>query len=424
MTKPIMLGVPVFREDQAMVEEALGSFLDPMVDVVVVDNGATPEAKAGITAFDGRVDVIRNESNIYCNPAWNQIVSERFLKSDAEILVVANADVVVAKGWAQALYARKLSFLQNKEIWFCSQTWDVEQARRGVDLPDPTETPYRTMGGFFFALPREAVPLVFPIPEPVLIWYGDNWIFETLERTGYRRVSLRDMLVWHAESVTQKRMPELGTVLHNDKTAWDHYLWHACRREADAISRGKPMDNIERQYISLRDVPHDINEHMPIIRCYAERCEHVTEFGVGRSSWALLHSRPKVMRSYDIFDRPALYSQTRSTDLVPFGTAAGVDIRVEHGNSLQIDIEPTDLLFIDTLHTYSQLKQELERHSVKVKRCIVMHDTETFGFVGEDGSQPGLVAAVDDFLSSHHEWSMRDRLKNNNGLTILERVSP
>ena len=69
MSIPIMLGVPVFREDKAMVEGAIRSFLDPLVDVVVIDNGASEEAKAGIETFRGTIEIVRNPTNIFVNPA-------------------------------------------------------------------------------------------------------------------------------------------------------------------------------------------------------------------------------------------------------------------------------------------------------------------------------------------------------------------
>ena len=114
--------------------------------------------------------------------------------------------------------------------------------------------------------------------------------------------------------------------------------------------------------------------------------------------------------------------QMGTHELVLLGRAAGVDTDFVVGNTLELEIEPTDLLFIDTLHTYQQLTQELDRHASKVAHYIVLHDTETYGQKGEDGSEPGLIGAVENFLAKDTGWVMRDRLKNNNGLTILKRL--
>jgi hypothetical protein len=57
------------------------------------------------------------------------------------------------------------------------------------------------------------------------------------------------------------------------------------------------------------------------------------------------------------------------------------DFRI--GDSREVTIIPTDMLFIDTLHTGEQLETELERHHDKVMRYIVLHDTTTFAMRGE-----------------------------------------
>ena len=413
-----MLGAPVFREDRAMVENAIRSFMDPLVDVIIIDNGSTDEAKAGIATFEDHIDVVCNPENIYVNPAWNQI-AERFLASQAEVLVVANSDLIAKPGWAETLFSRHRES-RAREFWFGRRTGD----QREVEVEAPRSHTTRESGapntrGGFFALTRAAVQLVFPLPAPPLIWYGDDWIFNILLRVGFRAVTLEDVVVWHAESVSQKRLPDLNSIVGQDRQQWDLHLGHRAQREADDIvRRGKGLDEIEARYLAYRDTPSDFNEHMPILRAYAERVNRVTEFGVGRSSWALLHARPKVLRCYDIGDD---IRRVGMSDLIELGTSIGVDASFTIGSSLTATIEPTDLLFIDTLHTYVQLWRELDRHASKVANYIILHDTETFGAKGEDGSQPGLVRAVDDFLAQDHEWRVRDRLKNNNGLTILER---
>ena len=89
-------------------------------------------------------------------------------------------------------------------------------------------------------------------------------------------------------------------------------------------------------------------------------------------------------------------------------------------NVLDVEIEPTDLLFIDSYHTYEQLNRELELHSNKVRQFLAFHNTEAFGNIGEDGSRPGLQQAIDEFIDSS-EWELFAEFKNNNGLTVLSK---
>jgi hypothetical protein len=121
---------------------------------------------------------------------------------------------------------------------------------------------------------------------------------------------------------------------------------------------------------------------------------------------------------------------------------AGIDYQFIQGDSAKVDIEPTDLLFIDTWHIYGHLKRELEKHHSVVKKYIMMHDTTVDEFQGETircGWNPyeqslktgypveeitkGLKYAIDEFLEAHSEWSLEKKFTHNNGLTILKRIN-
>jgi hypothetical protein len=87
---------------------------------------------------------------------------------------------------------------------------------------------------------------------------------------------------------------------------------------------------------------------------------------------------------------------------------------------LAIEIDETDLLFIDTKHTAAQLYGELQRHAARVRRWIALHDTETFGERGEDGG-PGLLSALQRFLREQPEWTVTYHSATNNGFTVISR---
>jgi hypothetical protein len=49
------------------------------------------------------------------------------------------------------------------------------------------------------------------------------------------------------------------------------------------------------------------------------------------------------------------------------------------------NLEPTDLLFIDTYHTRQQLEAELAGAQNKLRQYLIFHDTATYAEHGEDG---------------------------------------
>ncbi len=190
-----------------------------------------------------------------------------------------------------------------------------------------------------------------------------------------------------------------------------------------------PDPRLVAHYEALCAHPSDINEHLPLLRKLAEDCEHVTEFGMrgGVSTAAFLVAQPKTLVSWDV--NPAAIVSQRCADLLAVAGRTSFQPRV--GDTLTIaPIEPTDLLFIDTLHTGKQLIAELKRHvdpvSRPVSKYLVFHDTATFGMVGEDGQEPGLRAAIRFYQRNwaFPLWELIHDLPNNNGLVVLRRVTP
>lgn len=175
---------------------------------------------------------------------------------------------------------------------------------------------------------------------------------------------------------------------------------------------------LQNEYSLACEFASDIQLHLPLIHDLANRCSHVTEFGVreGISSRAILSSRASKIRMYDIQEHE------RVRQMVSACVQNGMDVQYNIQSVLDVQIEPTEFLFIDTLHTYAQLKQELNRHSWRVSRYIAFHDTQTFGCQDEPGySGPGLISAILEFLCENPQWQMMHHTPNNNGFTVIQR---
>jgi len=166
----------------------------------------------------------------------------------------------------------------------------------------------------------------------------------------------------------------------------------------------------------------DIHEHMQTLCDYAYKCKHITEFGVrnGNSTVAFMSAKPLELISYDIKPcrRESIFNKLSIENNIKFNFI--------QKSVLNIEIEETDLLFIDTLHTYNQLKKELDIHAKKVRKYIILHDTVTFGYrneINDSSEKSGLVPAMNEFLESRvGNWFIVEKIfTNNNGLTILKR---
>lgn len=177
---------------------------------------------------------------------------------------------------------------------------------------------------------------------------------------------------------------------------------------------------LEQYYQERCETPSDINEHMPTLKKYAEECEHITEMGVRWivSTFAFLMGKPKKLVSIDIDPLEKWGNDEVTLKLI--ASEHGTDFNFVLGDTTKIEIEETDLLFLDTWHVYQQVKAELELHANKVRKYIIFHDTTTFAINGMDG-QLGIWPAVQEFLDANDEWFLLEKFENNNGLTILKR---
>jgi hypothetical protein len=105
----------------------------------------------------------------------------------------------------------------------------------------------------------------------------------------------------------------------------------------------------------------------------------------------------------------------------------GINFEFHKANDIEVEIEETDVLFIDTLHCYTQLIQELRLHASKARNHIIMHDTETFGLVGgphrvNGRLDKGLKYAIVEFLGENSDWKLDRHYTQCNGLTIMNRT--
>jgi hypothetical protein len=166
----------------------------------------------------------------------------------------------------------------------------------------------------------------------------------------------------------------------------------------------------------------DISEHLETLYELGKQCDHITEFGVreGISTSAFLASNPKCLESYDIIITPQAHA------LLIMSLTNKINFKLYQSNTLLTTIRETDMLFIDTLHTYEQVKRELSMNGNKAKKYLVFHDTELFRNVDEQKTsnpKKGIQLAIDEFVKENPHWILKKHYTNNNGLSVYERIT-
>ena len=176
----------------------------------------------------------------------------------------------------------------------------------------------------------------------------------------------------------------------------------------------RSIDELRHQFITRQILPTawlgDSPERFDTYAGYASQVKSVVEFGVytGLSTTAWLWGRPQKIRSYDITDE----NFSVRDELEKFAIDNNIDFQFEIGNSLEVTIEPCDLLFLDTVHKKHHVAAELNRHAPFTRKFIVLHDTTAF---------PGVFQAIADFVIGNHDWRIIEHCNRDSGLVVLER---
>lgn len=198
----------------------------------------------------------------------------------------------------------------------------------------------------------------------------------------------------------------------------------------------------ELEAVTLSDLSVDIREHLQVLKQYSSECRSVTELGVRWvvSTWAFIAGKPKSLSSFDV-NNFEIYGISHQR-IKEAADEVGVNFRFFQENVLTTNkLVETDLLFIDTLHNYKQLKMELYLHGNKATKYLIFHDVTSFGEHDEaelnyDESWPeelkryystlenktGINTAIVEFITENRNWTVDRLYSNNNGLLVLKRL--
>ena len=198
------------------------------------------------------------------------------------------------------------------------------------------------------------------IPE-LKIYFGDDFIFHDQLYNNRRNMMIYNVWQYSPMAATSGDKTITGGAYEREHP---YYVDWASQHPIPE-SAFNQID-INEQYVLAKKIPSDINEHVEILRSYANKCQSVTEFGVrtGISTRAFVASNVPKIRCYDLYIDPTV------SLLVKQAEKEGKDILYSANDTRALDIEQTDLLFIDTEHSYAQLKAELTRHHSKVNKYI------------------------------------------------------
>lgn len=153
----------------------------------------------------------------------------------------------------------------------------------------------------------------------------------------------------------------------------------------------------------------DIEGHLPYLRRLASLCNDVIEFGTRAGNGSTLAFVRGAQRSVTAYDLKGCGFVPKLKEIA---AERGITFELIIADVREIKIPETDLLFIDTHHTYEQLSKELELHGEKARKYMAFHDTHLF---------PEMTPALYDYLEAHPSWVVGYDSPDWCGLTVVRR---
>ncbi len=218
----ILVAIPLLYNGE-MCEEAINSVVHKEhVSVLLIDNGSENDVKKVINKFSvlPNVHIIRNEKNLFVNPAWNQSMDFFLRNLQFTHIAIMNSDLVMHNLWDWVLLNR---LLENPDEISIPRMIDDKyfggMENTNSDVCNATEVHSGT-AGVFILMNRKHVGIVNPIPSEILCWFGDNYLYSILRELGYKTVIPDNFLCYHAHSQTIQRVKGISEIIEEDKRQW------------------------------------------------------------------------------------------------------------------------------------------------------------------------------------------------------------
>ena len=206
--KNILVGIPVIY-DFNCVKRCL-AHVKGADDILIIDNNATADIKNLIEPYNKIV----NNNNIYVNPAWNQLMRYFLDHPEYDTIIILNSDIYLKDDVFKIIKSLNLDAL--KVIPLVTGVSEFTEVKDHYVSIVEDGVP-----GVFICLSRKMVEAVYPIPEEIKLWFGDNWIFGKLRKLNYKMTIYNDLQAIMDWSRSIGKLPEANALIEEDKKAWN-----------------------------------------------------------------------------------------------------------------------------------------------------------------------------------------------------------
>ena len=172
------------------------------IKILAIDNGSTDngETWAEVQKADW---FEHNDQNENLSKGYNRLI-KKSLEMGAEYVCLASNDIVVGPRWLDALVReirldRKRCLVPHDGVLKYRDEVDRDTLELLKKIEPSTGRGYN--GACIFLTP-EAIAEFLPIPEGLVLWFCDAWIYHCLGKAGYGFDVVLDSLIFHQGSLS------------------------------------------------------------------------------------------------------------------------------------------------------------------------------------------------------------------------------
>lgn len=193
---------------------------------VFVDNGSTDGTSEFLKTIPEGI-VIRNEKNIYVNPAWNQAFKYVLEHDLGKYVCLCNNDIEAGEKWLEPIFDL---FSQGRNEWYLPTSNTQDEPAFHNDFKEycdklkhmPLKLTYinKNFIGFCMFFRKDHIPGFYPVPESLKILRGDDWITDCITHQGAICLRVSHCACHHFNGGTQRGM-QIHELRDNDCREFD-----------------------------------------------------------------------------------------------------------------------------------------------------------------------------------------------------------
>lgn len=182
-------------------------------EIIIIDNGSKESYEDMIKILrNSTINYIRFNENRGVNAAWNLGI----MLAKNSLVTILNNDILLNRYF----FKKILQTMEDPFVGICVPNTLKESRFNDSDVA----VSVKDLGkreGWAFTIRKEIVNKCGYIPDKLKIFCGDDFLFGSSKRLGFRNVKMTNNYIFHYGSVTVKQYDIDRSILKSEKICWE-----------------------------------------------------------------------------------------------------------------------------------------------------------------------------------------------------------